>query len=78
LKILIPILYLVTSDRPKTDWSVSAENEYSAQESKHCKNEEQIKNIGFWGCSCKFQVVANGQDQYAAPEKHRLKHKDKK
>jgi hypothetical protein len=26
--------------------------------------------MGFWGCSCKFQVVANDQDPETYGEKH--------
>jgi hypothetical protein len=54
----------MSSSRPKTDFSVSAENEYSrqenaaeysadneysAQESKRCTNEGKIKNMFFLG-----------------------------
>jgi hypothetical protein len=41
---------------------------------KCCKNKEKIKNIGFWGCSCKFEVVANDHDT----ETYTVKHMDKK
>jgi hypothetical protein len=48
------ILYI--SDRPKTDFLVYAENEYSAQGSKHCKNSnldaEQKMFSGVAAVSC--------------------------
>jgi hypothetical protein len=38
------------------------------------KKKEILKNIGFWGCSCKSEVVANDQDT----ETHSVKHMDRK
>jgi hypothetical protein len=54
-------VYVTFSDRTKTDFLVSAENEYSAQSSKHCKNvnlnEEQKYFLGL-----QLQVAVNCQD----------------
>jgi hypothetical protein len=55
------------SDRPKTDFLVSADNEYSAQGSKHCKNvnlnAEQKCFLGW-----QLQVAVNCQDLWATKE----------
>jgi hypothetical protein len=37
---------------------------------KMLQNKEKNSNIGFWGCSCKFEVVANDHDTETYSEKH--------
>jgi hypothetical protein len=39
---------------------------------KCCKNKEKFKNMGFWGCSCKFEVDDHDTETYS------VKHMDKK
>jgi hypothetical protein len=77
---IVALIHETSSDRSKTDFSVSsvneyssrnvteysADNEYSAQENTYCKNEGKIYTMVFWGCSCNVQVVAYGQDLCAA------------